>query len=282
MIIAEAADTIKSKLHQQFNDNEIRLITLMLLRHFWKISDMDFYTDKQKKLDEKFDKDFRKSLKLLQQNTPVQYVLGTAEFYGLKFSVDKNVLIPRPETEELVDWLIAENKDIQTIIDIGTGSGCIAVALAKNMKHAKIYALDVSKKAIAKALQNAENNDVYIDFFCNDILSETNFTQIQFDCIVSNPPYVLESEKPKMKRNVLDFEPHLALFVPDADALKFYCAIADFAISHLAGNGKIYVEINENLADETQNLFRQKGFKYTELRKDLNGRNRMLKIKLNN
>ncbi|MDR2651041.1 MAG: peptide chain release factor N(5)-glutamine methyltransferase [Prevotellaceae bacterium] len=278
MIIAEAADTVKSKLHQQCNDNEIRLITLMLLKHFWKISETDFYTDKQKKLDEKFDDDFRKSLELLQQNTPVQYVLGTAEFYGLKFSVDKNVLIPRPETEELVDWIIAENKDVQTIIDIGTGSGCIAVALAKNMKNTKIYALDISEKAITKAAQNAENNDVHIDFFCNDILCETNFTPIQFDCIVSNPPYVLESEKSKMKRNVLDFEPHLALFVMDDEPLKFYSAIADFAILHLSDKGKIYVEINENLAKETQNLFRQKGFEYIELRKDLNGKDRMMKV----
>jgi release factor glutamine methyltransferase len=282
MNIAEVADKIKSKLHQQFNTNEIRQITLLLLQHFWQISEIEFYTDKQKKLDEKFDEDFSKSLNLLQQHTPIQYVLGTAEFYGLKISVDENVLIPRPETEELVDWIITENKDIQTIIDIGTGSGCIAVALAKNMKNTKIYALDISEKAIIKAAQNAENNGVCIDFFCKNILSENNFTQIKFDCIVSNPPYVTESEKSKMKQNVLDFEPHSALFVPDNDALKFYGAIAGFAISRLADNGKIYVEINENLAGETQNLFKKKGFGYTELKKDLNGKNRMLKIQRTN
>ncbi|MDR2064522.1 MAG: peptide chain release factor N(5)-glutamine methyltransferase [Prevotellaceae bacterium] len=278
MTIAEVADKIKSKLHQQFNINEIRQISLLLLQHFWQISEIEFYTDKQKKLDEKFDEDFSKSLNLLQQHTPVQYVLGTAEFYGLKISVDENVLIPRPETEELADWVIAENKNAKTLIDIGTGSGCIAIALAKNMKNTKIYALDISEKAIAKAAQNAANNDVRIDFFRKDILSENNFTPIQFDCIVSNPPYVLESEKSKMKQNVLDFEPHQALFVPDSDALKFYSAIAGFAILHLAAKGKIYVEINENLAEETQNLFKQKGFEHTELKKDLNSKNRMLKI----
>jgi release factor glutamine methyltransferase len=280
MIIAEIADKIKSELYQQFNENEMRLITLSLLKHFWKISEIDFYTDKQKNLDARFDADFLKSLDLLQQHTPLQYVLGTAEFYGLNFGVDKNVLIPRPETEELVDWIIADNNDASTIIDIGTGSGCIAVALAKNMENAEIYAVDISEKSIKKAAQNAENNNVCITFFCRDILSENDFTQVKFDCIVSNPPYVCESEKSEMKRNVLDFEPHSALFVPDDDALKFYGAIADFAILHLADCGKIYVEINENLAEETQSLFVQKGFKFTELRKDLNNKNRMLKIKI--
>ncbi|MDR0421285.1 MAG: peptide chain release factor N(5)-glutamine methyltransferase [Prevotellaceae bacterium] len=280
MIIAEVADIIKRRLHQQFNETEIRFITLALLQHFWKISETDFYIDKQKRLDEKFNTNLLKSLDLLLLNTPLQYVLETAEFYGLKFSVDKNVLIPRPETEELVDWIIDENKDAATIIDIGTGSGCIAVALAKNLKNAKIYALDISEKAIQKAAQNAENNDVDITFFCNDILSANDFTNIKFNCIVSNPPYVCESEKSKMKRNVLYFEPHSALFVPDDDALKFYSAIADFAASHLADNGKIYVEINENLAKETQNMFRQKGFKVMELRRDLNNKNRMLKINI--
>ncbi|MDR1984339.1 MAG: peptide chain release factor N(5)-glutamine methyltransferase [Prevotellaceae bacterium] len=279
MTIAEIADMIKTKLYPQFDANEIRAITLQLLCHFWKIPDIDFYINKQKNLDEKIDEDFSKALKLLQQHTPIQYVLGFTEFYGLKFSVDKNVLIPRPETEELVNLIITENKDAKTIIDIGTGSGCIAVVLAKNIENAKIYALDISEKAIAKARQNAENNNVCIEFFCKDILSENNFIQTKFDCIVSNPPYVRECEKSEIKQNVLDFEPHSALFVPDDDALKFYKVIADFAISHLADNGKIYVEINENLAMETQNLFVQKGFKFIELHKDLNSKNRMLKIK---
>ncbi|MDR1348939.1 MAG: peptide chain release factor N(5)-glutamine methyltransferase [Prevotellaceae bacterium] len=280
MIIAEIADMVKFKLHKQFDKNEIRLITIALLKHFWKIPEIDFYIDRQKNLDERFYADFLKSLDLLQQHVPLQYVLGTVEFYGLNFDIDENVLIPRPETEELVDWIIAENKDAPTIIDIGTGSGCIAVALAKNIKDAKVYAVDISDKAIKKAAQNAEKNNVCITFFCKDILSEDDFTHAKFDCIVSNPPYVCESEKSEMKRNVIDFEPHSALFVPDDDALKFYGAIAGFAISHLAGDGKIYVEINENLAEETQSLFKQKGFKFTELRKDMNGKNRMLKIKM--
>jgi release factor glutamine methyltransferase len=278
MTVAEVTEILKLKLCWQYNENEIRQIALLLLQHFWQISEVEFYTDKQKRLDEKFDKDFSKSLNLLLQHTPVQYVLGATEFYGLRFSIDENVLIPRPETEELVDWIIAENRNVQTVIDIGTGSGCIAVSLAKNIKNAKVFALDISEKAIEKALQNAENNNVEIAFWCADILSDNNFPQVKFDCIASNPPYVRESEKSKMQQNVLDFEPHSALFVPDNDALRFYRAIADFAILHLAENGKIYVEINENLASETQNLFRLKGFLQTELREDLNGKNRMIKI----
>ncbi|MDR3227290.1 MAG: peptide chain release factor N(5)-glutamine methyltransferase, partial [Prevotellaceae bacterium] len=277
MTIEKVADIVKNKLQSLFNENEIRQITLQLLQHFWQISATDFYINKQKNLNRDFDNDFVQALKLLQNHTPIQYVLGVTEFYGLKFSVDKNVLIPRPETEELVNLIIAENKDAATIIDIGTGSGCIAVALAKNIENAKVYALDISEKAIEKARQNAENNGVCINFFCEDILSANHFTQIKFDCIVSNPPYVRECEKREMKQNVLDFEPHAALFVPDNDALKFYRAIADFAISNLADNGKIYVEINENLGNETQNLFKQKGFAATELHNDLNNKNRILK-----
>ncbi|MDR2125815.1 MAG: peptide chain release factor N(5)-glutamine methyltransferase [Prevotellaceae bacterium] len=279
MTVEEVADKLKSALHKHLDKNEIRQITLLLLQHFWQISAVEFYTDKQKKLNEKYDEAFTKSLNLLRLHTPIQYVLGKAEFCGLQFSVDKNVLIPRPETEELAYWIITENKDAKAIIDVGTGSGCIAVALAKNLTNTKIYALDISERAIEKARQNAENNNVRVEFFCRDILSATNFTQTKFDCIAGNPPYIRESEKLQMKRNVLDFEPHSALFVPDGDALRYYGAIADFAISNLAEDGKIYVEINENLADETQNLFKHKGFRYTKLRKDLNGKNRMLKIK---
>jgi protein-(glutamine-N5) methyltransferase, release factor-specific len=277
MTIDEVADIVKSKLHSHFNENEIRIITLRLLQHFWQISENDFYIHKQKKLDEKLNENFAKALILLQNQTPIQYIFDKTEFYGLTIEVDKNVLIPRPETEELVDWIIAENKHAKTIIDIGTGSGCIAIALAKNIENAKVFALDISEKAIEKAAQNAQNNNVDIEFFCNDILSKSDFAQTKFDCIVSNPPYIRECEKSEMKPNVVDFEPHSALFVPDNDALKFYAAIADFAISYLSDNGKIYVEINENLGNETENLFKEKGFSSTTLRNDLNNKKRFLK-----
>ena len=278
MTIAEALAEIKFKLNRHFNENEIRTISVQLLQHFWKISANDLYINKQKTLNKNCNTDFAHALYLLQQHTPLQYVLGKAEFYGLSFSVDENVLIPRPETEELVDWIISENQNATNIIDIGTGSGCIAIALAKNIKTAKLYAVDKFEKTIIKASYNAKNNNVDINFFCNDILTETNFTQIKFDCIVSNPPYVRECEKKQMTKNVLDFEPHSALFVPDNDPLKFYAAIADFAKTNLVEHGKIYIEINENLSVETQDVFKQKGFKHLELRNDLNGKNRMMKI----
>jgi len=279
MTIAEALAEIKCKLHQQFNENELRTISIQLLQHFWQIAASDFYINQQKILDPDCNNDFLQAIELLQQQVPLQYVLGETEFYGLNFKVDENVLIPRPETEELVDWIITENQNAASIIDIGTGSGCIAIALAKNIKTATVFAVDNSEKAIKKAMYNAEYNNVEVNFLCKDILSETFFTQIKFDCIVSNPPYVRECEKKHMAANVLRFEPHSALFVPDDDALKFYAAIADFAISNLADKGKIYLEINENLAYETQHLFKQKGFAFSELRKDLNGKDRMLKVK---
>ena len=279
MTIAEALGEIKCKLNQLFNENEIQTISIRLLQHFWQISANDFYINREKNLNENCNKRFVHALNLLQQQTPVQYVLGTAEFYGLSFEVDENVLIPRPETEELVDWVIAENQSVTNFIDIGTGSGCIAVTLAKNIKNAVVYAVDNSENAIEKAMHNAKRNNVNVNFLCKDILSETCFTQIKFDCIVSNPPYVRNCEREQMAANVIRFEPHSALFVPDDDALKFYTAIANFAISNLADNGKIYLEINENLGYETQDLFAQKGFALSELRKDLNGKNRMLKVK---
>jgi release factor glutamine methyltransferase len=280
MTVAEALSEIKCKLHSQFCENELRTISIMLLKHFWKISTTDFYTNRQKSLDENCNNDFMHALNLLQQHTPIQYVLGKAEFYGLQFAVDKNVLIPRPETEELVDWVIAENQNATNIIDIGTGSGCIAVAIAKNIKNATVYATDNSAKAIEKAIYNAKYNNAEINFFCEDILSKHSFTHIKFDCIVSNPPYVRECEKSQIAANVLHFEPHSALFVPDYNALKFYAAIADFAKTNLADNGKMYLEINENLGNEMQQLLKQKGFDVSEMRKDLNGKNRMLKVGL--
>lgn len=280
MTIAEVLAEIKSTLHQQFNENEIRMVSIQLLQHFWQISTSDIYTNRQKILDNTCNSSFTKALNLLQKNTPIQYVLGKTEFCGFNFYVDENVLIPRPETEELVSWIIAENQNATSILDIGTGSGCIAVTLAKNIKNAVVYALDNSVKAIEKASYNAKYNNADINFVCGDILSLTGLQNMKFDCIASNPPYVRESEKQQMKANVLDFEPHSALFVPDDDTLKFYSAIADFAVSGLADNGKIYLEINENLGKETQHLFRQKGFSKSELRKDLNGKDRMLKITL--
>ena len=220
-------------------------------------------------------------LEQLKKEIPIQYILGTTHFYGLEFEVNENVLIPRPETEELVDWIIksqkseVRNKKVK-ILDIGTGSGCIAISLAKNLPNAEVFALDVSEKALAIAQKNAELNQVQVQFICQSILETEDLGQ-QFDIIVSNPPYVRHLEKQEIKKNVLDNEPHLALFVADDDALIFYRKIAQLAVKNLSQAGQLYFEINQYLGQEMLDLLQEMNFKDTVLRKDIYGNNRMTK-----
>ena len=215
----------------------------------------------------------------LKNEIPVQYLLGTTSFYDLNFEVNKNVLIPRPETEELVDWIVQDNKKSENsikILDIGTGSGCIAISLAKNIPNSKITAIDISEKALKIAQKNAIKNNVAATFLKKNILKISNLEQI-FDIIVSNPPYVRNLEKNEIKKNVLDYEPHLALFVDDDDALIFYRTIATLALKNLSENGKLYFEINQFLGLETVQLLEKLGYKNIELRKDIYGNDRMIK-----
>ena len=233
---------------------------------------------------------FFKTLEDLKQEKPIQYILGETEFYGLPFKVNENVLIPRPETEELVDLIIKSQTERSRnanstkkfkFLDIGTGSGCIAVSIAKYLPNAKVYALDVSEKALKVAKANAELNNVEITFIEADMLNESTwdleFKALDFDTIVSNPPYVRQLEKAEIQRNVLDNEPHLALFVEDNNPLKFYKAIRDFAVANLKQNGHLYFEINQYLGEETKVLLSDANFENVELLKDLNGNQRMLK-----
>ncbi|MDI5949160.1 peptide chain release factor N(5)-glutamine methyltransferase [Flavobacterium yafengii] len=219
-------------------------------------------------------------LEQLKQEIPVQYLLGKTSFYGLDFEVNENVLIPRPETEELVEWILesqkskVESQNIR-ILDIGTGSGCIAISLAKNIPNAQVFAIDVSEKALATAKTNAENNSVNVTFINQNIL-ETEDLRQQFDIIVSNPPYVRNLEKEEIKKNVLDNEPHLALFVEDNDALIFYKKIAELAQENLSKNGQLYFEINQYLGKEMVDLLEKMNFKNIQLRKDIYGNDRML------
>lgn len=224
--------------------------------------------------------DWNLILEQLKKEIPIQYLLGSTHFYGLKFEVNSNVLIPRPETEELVEWIIesqqlaiGDNK--VRILDIGTGSGCIAIALAKNLPNAQVFAFDVSEQALATAQKNAELNQVAIKFIHQSILETEDLGQ-QFDIIVSNPPYVRHLEKQEIKKNVLDNEPHLALFVADDDALIFYRKIAELAQKNLNPQGQLYFEINQYLGQETLDLLQEMGFKNTELRKDIYGNDRMI------
>jgi release factor glutamine methyltransferase len=234
-------------------------------------------------------------VKQLKKEIPIQYLLGNTEFFGLPFIVNENVLIPRPETEELVNWIIEgerkierlkdekieERKDIKIevqrdlkILDIGTGSGCIAISLAKNLPHAKVFALDVSFDALKVAKLNAERNGVSVTFLEKDIL-QTEDLMAQFDLIVSNPPYVRNLEKHEIRNNVLDNEPHIALFVDDFDALLFYRKIAILATKNLINGGQLFFEINQYLGTEMIALLTESGFSDIELRKDIYGNNRM-------
>ncbi|MFL9836389.1 peptide chain release factor N(5)-glutamine methyltransferase [Flavobacterium sp. ST-75] len=213
----------------------------------------------------------------LEQERPIQYVFGNAHFYGLEFFVDENTLIPRPETEELVEWIINENKgkkDIK-ILDIGTGSGCIAITLAKNLPEAKVYAIDVSKDALAKARGNAVRNEADVTFIEKDILVADSLPE-SFDIIVSNPPYIRNLEKQEIKNNVLQYEPHLALFVDDNDPLLFYRKIAKLGRQNLLVNGKIYFEINQYLGPQTVSMLEEEGYKNVILKKDIYGNDRMV------
>lgn len=219
---------------------------------------------------------WKKIVNQLLQEIPIQYILGSTYFCGVKFKVSPDVLIPRPETEELVEWITnSQHVENPRIIDIGTGSGCIAIALANQIPHAEVNAIDVSKAALLIAAENAKINNVVVKFIEQDILSIATLDG-KYDCIVSNPPYVRELEKAEIKTNVLANEPHLALFVSDNDALIFYKKIADLALKSLTEDGLLFFEINQYLAAETVEMLKEKGFK-TELKKDIYGNDRMIK-----
>ncbi|WP_306565086.1 peptide chain release factor N(5)-glutamine methyltransferase [Flavobacterium lindanitolerans] len=216
-------------------------------------------------------------LEKLEKEIPIQYILGKAHFYGLEFEVNENTLIPRPETEELVEWIVKKNefKGKIKILDIGTGSGCIAISLAKNLPDAEVFAIDVSEKALETAKKNAFTNEVNVVFMQRDILKTEDLEQ-DFDLIVSNPPYVRNLEKDEIKKNVLEYEPHLALFVEDDDALLFYRKISELAQNNLKENGTLYFEINQYLGTEMIDLLEAKNFNEIELRKDIYGNDRMI------
>ncbi len=218
----------------------------------------------------------------LKLQKPIQYILGETEFFGIRFKVNPSVLIPRPETEELVEWILANDKTgFPCILDIGTGSGCIAIAIANKLPAAKVFAIDISAEAIAIAKENSMNANTSISFTQTDILAlPKEFKGSPFDVIVSNPPYVRESEKNMMQPNVLNNEPKTALFVSDSNPLVFYTAIAKVAKANLKPNGWVYCEINEALGKETADVFSKMGFIAIEIKKDINGKDRFIRAKL--
>ena len=230
-------------------------------------------------------------IKRLLKEEPIQYITGNTEFYGLPFLVNENTLIPRPETEELVEWIITEVSEIHhknvadfSILDIGTGTGCIPISLKYNLPNTIVSAIDVSPNALKVAQKNAKLNTVEINFIEQDILNTDDLEQVldskKIDVIVSNPPYVRNLEKVEIKNNVLENEPHLALFVEDDNPLIFYDKIANLATKHLAKNGLLFFEINQYLGKETVEMLSAKGFKNIELKKDFVGNDRMIKASL--
>ncbi|RUT73512.1 peptide chain release factor N(5)-glutamine methyltransferase [Ancylomarina longa] len=275
--IQSTINYIKKELQNTYSLREIESISYILLEHILKYSRIEIHIRKQEIIEQNLIEEIHACVKELKDHKPIQYVLGETEFYDLRFKVNRHTLIPRPETEELVHAIVTENKaDNLNVMDIGTGSGCIPISLAKNLNQANVFTTDISTEAIVVAKENAQINDAVVTFYHRDILNWKDFEWENFDIIVSNPPYVKESEKAKMENNVLEYEPHLALFVTDHDPLIFYRTIADFALVHLNKGGKLYFEINESLGKEMTALLHAKGFSSILVRKDINGRNRMM------
>lgn len=278
MLIQEFKRHFFLELSYLYPETEIQSFFTILVEFKLHLSRIQLALEHNFELDND-DLDFlQNALLKLKNQIPIQYIVGETAFYGLLFKVDKNVLIPRPETEELVEWIIQNHKNSKSIkiLDVGTGSGCIAISLAKNLPYAEVSALDISGEALNVAKYNAEFNQVRVEFILADILKIEKLAT-NFDIIVSNPPYVLELEKSQMKQNVLSNEPHIALFVKDENPLLFYDKIAELAKNHLTENGVLYFEINQSLGTETIGLLKSKGFKKIELKKDIYGADRMVK-----
>lgn len=271
---------ITAELSTAYPQNEARAIAIALCEHHTGWSRAQLLSDSKQPLSDRQQQDLKTSVDRIKNHEPLQYIIGETDFFGLPFRVDSRVLIPRPETEELVEWIINDhkNKPCRSIIDLCTGSGCIAISLAKNISDAQVYACDISEGALAVAAENAGLNEASVSFFRADVLSENIASLLpDVDVIVSNPPYVLESEKTSMQPNVTDFEPHIALFVDDADPLCFYKAIGELSIKKLSPEGILYVEINREKGEDIVGLFRNLGFGFVEMRKDLFGNARMVK-----
>ena len=276
---------IREQLRDFYPDTEIKSFSCLILESVCNgnKSSVLQHKDNQLSLNEYFR--IQEIIEELKKYRPIQYVLGETEFYGLRFTVDENVLIPRPETEELVEWVIKsppgplyKRGRKHAILDIGTGSGCIAVALAKHLPEAEVFALDISDKALDVARRNAIKNQVDVHFFQHDILRDEPFpfSSLTFDCIVSNPPYVTSKEKAAMAKNVLDYEPHQALFVPQDNPLLFYERIADFARNQLKENGTLYFETNSLYGQAAAKMLKDKNFQSVKLLKDISGNDRIL------
>jgi release factor glutamine methyltransferase len=268
-----------SEITAVYEENEAKSIVYLLLEHSLNISKTDILLDNV--VNQSFD--FQGTIVRLKAQEPVQYIIGETEFYGRKFKVTPDTLIPRPETEELVQLVVGKTSQQERlpspirILDIGTGTGCIAISLACELPNSQVYAYDISEEALKVAKENAVRNNANIIFEQVDFLNFSPFSFSPFSIIVSNPPYVMNAEKLEMEQNVLAYEPHLALFVEDLNPLIFYKAIAEFAAKNLIAKGLCMVEINQAFGLETAELFWNQGFQSVEVVKDMFGKDRMVK-----
>ncbi|MDB5226100.1 MAG: protein-(glutamine-N5) methyltransferase [Bacteroidota bacterium] len=291
MLVQHYRNIIVPLLTEAFDEREAENLFKYVMEDYFK---KRYYDVKEFSLGDDEVEELNFIYEKISNHYPVQYIFNKAHFYGLELYVDENVLIPRPETEELVDWIIKDNQENNlSLLDIGTGSGCIAVAVKKNKPGWNVFALDISEEALKVAKKNARDNEVAVEFIKDDILKSPRSTDDSpqqedvsrgqwavdsglYNIIVSNPPYILNSEQDQMSSSAVQFEPHLALFVKNNNPLLFYDRIAEYSLSHLTPNGKLYFELNEFNANEVRNLIEQKGFKNIVIRKDLAGKERML------
>lgn len=291
MLLREYKTYFTIQLQPLFDDMEIESFFFIVLEYLHQLKRVDLALQPNFSINETQLEKWNVILQDLKKEKPIQYIIGETEFYGLRFFVDENTLIPRPETEELVDWIIKSQEKVRnekvelSILDIGTGTGCIPISLKKNISHAIVFAIDVSEGALAIAKKNAIENKVEVNFIKTDILKISDLQNFptsnfqfptQLDIIVSNPPYVRNLEKLEIKKNVLEYEPHLALFVEDDDALLFYRKIAELAQKSLSINGKLFFEINQYLGNEIVRLLKDLGFQNIQLKKDFYGNDRMI------
>lgn len=278
MYLATIKTDFETILTSIYGKNETESLFYIVVYHFYKLNRIDVSLQPTFKITETEVLQWRKIIKALQEQQPIQYILRETFFFGLKFKVTPATLIPRQETEELVNWILQTiNKEQKNkIIDIGTGSGCIAISIKKNAPKVTMYALDVAAQALDVAKENAQNNEVTITFLHTDILTIHSLNK-KYNVIVSNPPYVRDLEKKEIQKNVINYEPHSALFVPDNNPLLFYKKIAELAQENLVNKGWLFFEINQYLAKETKELLASLGFINIEIKKDLFGNYRMIK-----
>ena len=280
--IDEINRQFKNQLNSIYSLNEIQQLLFMVYESVLNFTKIEVLTNTVQVIEEDKYNSIINIKERLISNEPIQYILGEADFFDLKFKVDSSVLIPRPETEEIVQWVIdsCDKKDAK-ILDMGTGSGCIAVSLAKNIIGSQVSAVDISKKALEIAQYNTHLNNTAVKFIHYDILKD-NFDKLPqlVDVLISNPPYIKNSERTLMKHNVLDFEPNIALFVSDDDPLIFYREIAKLGRNILKLEGILFFEINESLGDEMVEMVKLLGYNKIELREDINGKKRMLRARV--